>query len=145
MPLDQRILDLVGTDWCGNGAPPMTNRSVYVIDDQVTRVFSTVDDGGFVGIGYPDEWHVIMRTEAARVLALWTIWLWVCDWFGLRSAIYYRALHHRVGKGWRLDYKRRGRWRRHVQLTSHDEWWQAERAAGARARSEKYGSSEATP
>jgi hypothetical protein len=121
-PLDQRIMDLTGTDWCGNGSPPLTNRKVYVYDDGVHRVFSTVDDGGFIGVGYPDQWHVIMRTEAARVFALWVLWLWVLDWFGLRSAIYYRALQHRVKGRWRLDYKRRGRWQKRLRLSSHDEW-----------------------
>jgi hypothetical protein len=121
-PLHRRVMDLTGTDWCGNGAPPMTNRKVYVKDDGVHRVFSTIDDGGFVGIGYPDEWHVIMRTEAARAFALWTLWVWACDWFGLRSAIYYRALQKSVRGSWRLDYKRRGRWRKNVRLSSYDEW-----------------------
>lgn len=130
-PLDLRLMEIFGTDWCGNDAPPLTNRKIYVKDDGVHRVFSMQDDGGFVGIGYPDEWHVIMRTEAARAFALWTLWVWACDWFGLRSAIYYRALHHRVKGSWRLDYKRRGRWRKNVRLSSYDEWWAENRAETA--------------
>ena len=120
-PLDVRIMELVGTDWCGNDAPPLTNRNVYVHDDGVTRVFSTIDDGGFVGIGYPDEWQVIMRTRAARLFAWWTFKVWVASWFGLREHIYYRALNHRVGNGWRFSYKRH-RPSDSVWVSSHDEW-----------------------
>jgi hypothetical protein len=84
--LDRRVMDLLGTDWCGTSVPPLgANQHLYVRDDAVTRVFSMWDDGGFVGIGYPDEWQTHMRTKAARLFALWTLKMWVFDWFGLRS------------------------------------------------------------
>lgn len=117
--LDQRMMTLFGTDWCGNDAPPLTNRKMYVHDDGVYRVFSMVDDGGFVGVGYPDQWHVIMRTEAARWFAWWTFKTWVTDWFGLRSHLYYVALHHKVKGEWKLSPYRH---KRRVWPSSHDAW-----------------------
>jgi hypothetical protein len=99
--LDTRIMDALGNEWCGNTCPPLANRQTYVHDDGVTRVFSMMDDGGFVGIGYPDEWHVIMRTKAARLFAWWTFKTWAAGWFGLREFIWYRALHHKCHGKWR--------------------------------------------
>ena len=126
-PLARRIMEITGTDWCGNDSPPMTARSVYVKDDGVIRVFSMIDDGGFVGIGYPDEWHVIMRTKAARMFAWWTFTLWVKDWFGLRSWAYYTALHKNVRGGrWRLWRPYGRRTRALTRWSSHDEWWESE-------------------
>lgn len=99
---DERIMDLVGREWCGNRATPLTNRSCYIHDDGVTRVFATWDDGGFIGIGYPDQWQTHMRTKAARLFAWWVLRTWVADWFGLRSRIYYIALHHKCDGRWKL-------------------------------------------
>lgn len=118
---------VTGTEWCGNReAPPLTHRVTYVQDDGVTRVFSTIDDGGFVGIGYPDEWHVIMRTKAARMFAWWILRLWVTNWFGLRERVYFRALHHKVGRGWRLTYKP-NRVNKLTHRTTHEQWRKATR------------------
>lgn len=115
-------MDLTGTDWCGNGAPPMTNRKVYVEQprDQTTYVFSRIDDGGWVGVGHPDSWHTVsIRPKAFRMAAWWALRMWVVDWFGLRSAIYYRALHAKV----------RGKWQRQgtperklARRSSHEQW-----------------------
>lgn len=101
-PLDRRVMDLTGNEWCGNAGPPMDHRNLYVHDDGVTRVFATLNDGAEVGIGYPDEWHVIMRTKAARMLAWWVFKLWLKDWLGLRSWAYYVALHRSVRGRWRI-------------------------------------------
>lgn len=118
--LDAWAMDVIGNEWCGNGGPPLDHRSVYVYDDGVYRVFSMLNDGHEVGIGYPDEWHVIMRRKAVRMLAWWTFKLWVTDWFGLRSALWYRALHHKVKGEWKLrpypNSNRLTRW------SSYDEW-----------------------
>jgi hypothetical protein len=125
--LDQRLMELSGTDWCGNDAPPLTNRKMYVYDDGVYRVFTMQDDGGFVGIGYPNEWHCIIRTKAARLFALWTLKVWVADWFGLRSWLYYIALHHRVGHKWSLEpMKWHRRTRSLTRRATYEEWWNSE-------------------
>jgi len=118
--LARRLMDALGTQWCGNKAPPLTNRSLYVREDGgLTRVFATVDDGGWVGVGYPDDWQVIMRTRSAHLFAWWVFKTWVADWFGLRSAIYYRALHRWCSGSW----KRPGRRDRElVRVSSYDEW-----------------------
>ncbi len=119
-----RVMTLTGS----NGGTPLEGHREYIADDGVHRVFSMVDDGGFVGIGYPDQWHVIMRTKAARMFALWTLRVWLADWCGLRSAIYYRALGRATGGSW----QRPGSPRRVRALTarsSYDEW----RESGERA------------
>lgn len=119
------LMDVLGRDWCGNAGPPLGNRRVYVHDNGVHRVFSMQDDGGFVGIGYPDEWHVIMRTEAARIFAWWTFKVWLCDWCGLRSRIWYVALHRSVSGKWKWHpYKHR----KHVWQSSYEAWQTEHRA-----------------
>lgn len=112
-------MDLLGTDWCGASFPPLTNRSLYVRDEEITRVFATWDDGGFVGIGYPDEWQTHMRWKTARMFTWWVLRTWAADWFGLRSHIYYRALSHSVKGTWRPKYPNENRLTRR---SSHDEW-----------------------
>lgn len=99
--LDRQIMDKLGTDWCGTTAPPMTNRTIYVQEEGVTRVFSRIEDGGFVGIGYLTDWHVIMRSQSARIFAWWTIKMWIFDWFGLRTNLWYRALNHHLNGTWK--------------------------------------------
>lgn len=99
--LDRWIMDTLGRDRCGNNGPPRDNQSIYIHDDGVWRVFSMQNDGFQVGIGYPDEWHVIMHTEAARLFAWWTFKVWVTDWFGLRTHLWYAALHRRVSGKWK--------------------------------------------
>jgi hypothetical protein len=113
----------IGREGHSGPMPPLdhwVNDTLYVKDDGVTRVFSMQDDGGFVGIGYPDEWHVIMRWGCARMFAWWVLRRWVQDWFGLRSALYFRALNAKVNGSWkRLGPPRRARGTRR---SSHDEW-----------------------
>jgi len=120
-PLDRRVMDLLGTDWCGHSAPPLANRRIYIRDDDVTRVFATWDDGGFVGIGYPNEWQTHMRTKAARMFAWWMLRCWLADWCGLRSHLYYRALSHSVKGTWNPHYPRSSPLTRR---SSFDEWEQ---------------------
>lgn len=122
--LHRWLMDVTGNEWCGSAGPPLANHSIYVHDDGVTRVFSMQDDGGFVGIGYPDEWHVIMRTKAARMFAWWTFKLWLRDWCGLRQWVWYTALHRSVGGKWEPLWWLRNE-RRTAKFTrpsSHDEW-----------------------
>jgi len=123
-PLDQRIMAMVGNEWCGNDCPPLDHRSLYVKEDGVTRVFATTNDGFEVGIGYPDHWHVIMRRESARMFAWWVFVTWVRDWFGLRTKLYYAALHHRVRGEWKWTPHKHART---VHRSSHE--WFADREA----------------
>jgi len=118
--LSRLLMNVLGHDWCGHKGPPLGgHQSIYVADDGVTRVFSMQDDGGFVGIGYPDEWQVIMRTKAARMFAWWTFKMWLKDLCGFRSWLYYLALHAELHE-WKLrPYPRSGPLTR---LSSHEEW-----------------------
>lgn len=118
--LDQWLMDTFGRDWCGSSGPPTDNRKVYIHDGSVTRVFVTTNDGFEVGIGYPDEWHVIMRRKAALHLACFVFKIYLFDWFGLRSWIYYRALHHAVDGEWKLHpYPK---YRKQVWISSYEKW-----------------------
>lgn len=130
-------MDVTGRPWGGSSSPPLgTHQSLYVHDDDVTRVFSMIDDGGFVGIGYPTEWQVIMRTKAARMFAWWTFKLLVGDWFGLRSWLYYTALHRSVRGGrWKLRLPYGKRTRALTRLSSYDEWVLSPEAREARTPS----------
>jgi hypothetical protein len=101
-PLPRLLMDLLGRDWCGNSNPPRDNRSIYIHDDQVIRVFSTSNDGFEVGIGYPDQWHLFIRWEAAKIFAKWVLKIWIADWFGLRTHLWYVALHRQVKGEWKL-------------------------------------------
>ena len=103
--LGHLVMNLVGQWWCGHPAPPNGGSdSLWVhqrIDGNV-QVVSFIDDGGWVGFGTPDSWHTTsIRPAAARRMAAWILWRWAVDWFGLRSAIYYRALFAACGDGWR--------------------------------------------
>lgn len=107
----------------GGPMPPLDSwatPTLYLKEDGVTRVFSMTDDGGYVGIGYPDEWQVMMRWRAARLFAWWVLRQHARNWFGLRSALYFRALHAYCSGSWgRLGTPRR----RLTRTSSHDEWW----------------------
>jgi hypothetical protein len=96
----------------------------------VTRVVASVDDGGFVGIGYPDEWHCIIRLHTARLFALWVARQWLSDWCGLRSAVWYRALHRQVSGSW----ARLGKPHRTFARPSSWEEYHAERQREGRTR-----------
>lgn len=113
----ERVMRLTGDEWCGHDAPPggaHNGMNVSEPHDGVVRVIVSLNDGHEVGIGWPNEWHVIMRTETARLFALWVLKEWVRRWFGLRDALYYRALSAKGGKGWNRIGPRRARHARRV-------------------------------
>lgn len=45
----------------------------------------------------PSEWVNLNRREA-RAVAWWILRWWAAEWFGVRRAIYYWALHRHVGR-----------------------------------------------
>jgi hypothetical protein len=104
--LPEFAMALLGVRWCGNNCPPTGgNQSLWVhqkVDFDDVRVISFIDDGGWVGIGTPNDWHTTsIRPATMRRMAAWILWQWARDWFGLRSDIYYRALHRKVSGNWR--------------------------------------------
>ncbi len=116
-----RVMRLIGTEWCGSVHMPRDHRSLYIDDEGVTRVFVTSNDGADVGIGYPDEWQVFVRWKAARLFAWWVLRIHVADWFGFRTWLYKVALHRSVRGEWR--------WRWPAVATrrsSYDEWVRTE-------------------
>jgi hypothetical protein len=122
-PLHRWMMERLGNEWCGNYGPPRDNRNLYIHDDGLYRVFSMNNDGFEVGIGYPNEWQVFMRWQAARMFAWWVFKMWVIDWFGLRTELWYMALHRSVGSEWKW---RKYRHPNKVWKTTFDAWWEAE-------------------
>jgi hypothetical protein len=94
------LMNRLGTEWCGNRYVPGSNMKLRFKDDGTEKVVATWDDGGFIGFGLPHEWQFHVRTESARKIAWWLLWnQWVLGtWCGLRTAIYYWALHRHVNR-----------------------------------------------
>jgi len=123
--LNDRIHELVSEDWGGSRcAPPGSTQKLYVLEKNpkmtftlrdfenaekerergngVVYVFSALDEGSSVGIGYLDNWHVILSVPTTMRLAwfvLWTVWV-KATWFGLKRFIYFNTLHRMV-EGWK--------------------------------------------
>lgn len=78
---------------------PLDHESITVDDDGVERVFCFLNDSFEIGIGYPSEWHAIIRRPAIHRFMRWYIrrWAWG-EWFGLRRWIFYGLLSRRVAR-----------------------------------------------
>lgn len=121
--LDRWVMDVLGNEWCGSAHPPMDHRTLYVQEGGVHRVFSLQNDGFDVGIGYPDQWHVIMSSRTIRLFVRWWLRQVAADWFGLRSWLWYTALHRCTSGRWKFDpYRAARRRKKIVRPSSHDEW-----------------------
>ena len=101
--LEERLYDVLGQDWCGTIGPPANRLVLYAKDTHfadLTYVFSTLNDGFEIGIGYPHEWFCILRKDVALRGAWFIIWTWWIrgTWCGLRTAIWYWLLDRRVNR-----------------------------------------------
>jgi len=95
-----RIAELImravgGPDWGGNTSVSGDHLALRVRpSNDETEVYATSNDGFELWIGWPNKWcwHTDRRT--ARRLAWFVLWTWWArgEWFGLRRAVYYRAL-----------------------------------------------------
>lgn len=119
------MVDLLGDDEHGDGqrSPPGAGAKVYVETNGTGRsprsrksvpyeemtnpsrkgllyVFSALEDGGEIGIGWPDKWHVILNGGVALRLAWFILWTWWArgTWFGLRRRIWYWGLRRRIDR-----------------------------------------------
>lgn len=122
MSVPHRMMETLGNEWGGNANPPRAHRTLYVHDDGLYRVFATENDGYEVGIGYPDKWQVFMSWKAARMFAWWVLKIWVVDWFGFRTYLWYRALFRSVHGRWEKPRKHP----KSVWKSSYDDWWQTD-------------------
>ncbi len=62
--IEDRLYDLLGDEFCGNTTMPLDHRSLkWTSDGGVDRVFVFLNDAFEVGIGYPDEWQVMLRRK----------------------------------------------------------------------------------
>lgn len=97
------LYDALGDEWCGTTGPP-ANHLVLYVDDQHMRdlkyVFSTVNDGFELGIGYPSQWLCILRKEVCLKLAWFILWRWWIrgTWFGLKPLTWYWLLNRRCAQ-----------------------------------------------
>mgnify|MGYP001612174797 CR=1 FL=1 len=97
------LYDWLGQEWCGTTGPPANHLTLYVEDPHLRDrkyVFSTLNDGFELGIGYPHSWLCIIRKEVALKAAWFIIWRWWIrgTWCGLRTAIWYWLLNRRVNR-----------------------------------------------
>ena len=91
---ERRLYYLLSEHWCGNEMVPLDHRSIHIDDDGCTRVFCFLDDSFEIGIGYPDEWHAIIRRPAIHRFIWWYLCQWAFgEWFGVRRWIWYKLLH----------------------------------------------------
>lgn len=121
MTIARRIMNLTGTEWCGNKQVP-TPEPLYSIsggrktrfhrghdaqydrDRDLVHVFTTNNDSFELWIGHPNRWLFHCRRKEARRLAVYILWDWWIrtEWFGLRRWAYYRALRVEVQRHKRL-------------------------------------------
>jgi hypothetical protein len=93
------INNKLGDEWGGSSAPPGVNAELDFgeIDNgrpmYVAR--ACCNDGHELWLGTPNTWHVFYRAKDARRLAWFILWEWWAKgtWFGLKSKIWYWALH----------------------------------------------------
>ena len=109
----KRIMDAVGTEFCGNRIPPQP-RTVYYSDDgsgrEVPRgtreayVLASNNDGFELWLGTPHKWYHHMGEREVRLLTRYLLWDWYVKarWLGLRRPLYYWALHRHLAK-WRRN------------------------------------------
>ena len=99
-PIEDRLYEALGGQWCGNTTAPMDNRAYrWGHDGDDYRVVSQGEDGSAVWIGTAHEWHTSMSLQRFRRIAMWTLWQWAWgDWFGLRTRIWYRLLRRRCDR-----------------------------------------------
>lgn len=119
------LVDLLGDDEFGDGqrSPPGAGAKVYVATNGTGRspsshtelslerqaeiqknglvyVFTALEDGHEIGIGWPDKWHVILNGGVALRLAWFILWTWWArgTWFGLKRRIWYWGLRRRIDR-----------------------------------------------
>lgn len=92
--------------WGGNDMVPLDHRTLYITEKNgCDYVFSFLNDSFDIGIGYPNQWHVILRRETIHSFIFWYLRQWVFGgWLGIRRWIWYKMLRRRV-----VGYRRVGK------------------------------------
>lgn len=95
--LERFLYHVASQQWCGSDHEPLDHRHLQFESDGVKRVFSFFDGVHEVGIGYPTEWQVIMRSRDFNRMVRWYLWhRVVTDWLGFRTRLWYWLLHRRI-------------------------------------------------
>lgn len=118
--LNDRIHSALSEEWCGNkDHPPGSTQKIYVLEGVKSQeisgevahrdhhtlpgcvyVFSGLNDGFEVGIGFLDQWHCMLRRPTALRLAWFILWTWWAkgQWFGLKRVIWYGTLRRMLAR-----------------------------------------------
>lgn len=81
---------------------PMRDKTIYEYDIYKDKnswdgrgysVVTFMDDGGEIGFGYHNAWKWTMMTKDFNKMVRKYIWIWIKDFFGLRSWLYWKSLH----------------------------------------------------
>lgn len=99
------IYSLLSEKWCGNDMVPLDHRTLHVKERETLEyVFSFLNDSFEVGIGYPSEWHVILKRKTFHKMLFWYLRRWIfSEWLGLRRYIWYKLLFRRCEKTRRFN------------------------------------------
>lgn len=100
LPLEDRLFDALGTEWCGGTHPPMDRMTLTVNGTErgVEHVYAVGNDGFELWIGYPDKWLFHTGRRGAKALTWFLIRWWVGEWFGIRRWLWYKLLTRRIAR-----------------------------------------------
>ena len=90
----RRLLDLLGSEWCGNtGCVPFDK--VELEGMEYPPVVYVSEDAFTLWIGTEREWMCHMNRKDSLRVAWFVLWRWriVGEWCGLRRWLYYKVLH----------------------------------------------------
>lgn len=106
--LENRLFELLSTEWCGNDSPPLRYKKLtYGRKWGGESIVSFENDSGELGFGYPDKWKMFIDRKDFHIIVRWYLkqWSWG-EWFGLRRWIWYKLLHRRVEATMRANKRR---------------------------------------
>ncbi|MBP9839983.1 MAG: hypothetical protein KBC44_03355 [Candidatus Pacebacteria bacterium] len=106
---ENKLYELLSTDWCGNDSPPLTYRKMTYGEDGCEYVVVFEEDSSALGFGYPDEWKLFIDRKNFHKVVRWYLkqWAWG-DWFGVRRWLWYKLLHRKVERTIAIGKKMRG-------------------------------------
>jgi hypothetical protein len=89
-------------EWGGSESPPGVNAKLDFGDldngrpMHIARTYC--NDGHDLWLGTPNQWYVFYEAKYARRLAWFILWEWWAKgtWFGLKSKLWFWALHIKV-------------------------------------------------
>ena len=109
-----KVMEIVGTDWCGSANPPESRTLYHEGGREVAQptdesyVISSNNDGCELWFGTRHRWYFHMNQREVRLLFKYLLvdWYIKARWLGLRRPIYYWALHHEIASWKKRSEKR---------------------------------------